>query len=388
MRGPTIYQRRGSAIWQYNFRIGTRRYRGTTGHAEAGAARAEAQRIYEQAGQTGEFSKDVRDPGRGHPHLTFQRHIEDVRRLGRNAATWGNYTRYAEKYLRHFGARPLASLTRRDVEGWRDWLMSQEREDDARNNAARGDGKRRTPSHAMKSAGKNRKYSPKYVSEHLNWLGAVFNHFGLLNVTAKVVRPRATEEEQQRRLKYFTREEMEKMFGACGDEFRNCFVFMAYTGVRNGEMHGLVRRDEDINSDEQIVWVTGKGRKRRALTLRGPAQAAWDGVVGEIRRREVETGETVFEPYERWADKRLRALCRAVGIAERGPHALRHTFATHALLFWGWDISVLAKWLGHESIDVTYRIYGHLIPATPPRMWGWEVPQCDQDKSSDVNCVG
>jgi integrase len=240
----------------------------------------------------------------------------------------------------------------------------------------------------MRPAGKNRKFSPKYVSEHLNWLGAVYNHFGLLNVTAKVVRPRATVEEQQRRLKCFTREEMEKMFEACGEEFRNCFVFMAYTGVRNGEMHDIVRRGQDINEEEQIVWVTGKGRKRRPLALRGPAQAAWEALQGEVQQRGVGVGETIFDPYERWADKRLRALCRAVGIAERGPHALRHTFATHALLFWGWDISVVAKWLGHESIDVTYRIYGHLIPATPPRMWGWDWSQCDQGKANAVNDAG
>jgi integrase len=188
-------------------------------------------------------------------------------------------------------------------------------------------------------------------------------------------------------LKYFTQDEMQKVFANVGWEFRNALVFLAYTGVRNGEMHGILNRPEDINIEEQIVWVTGKGSKRRPLMLQGSGQPAWDALQGEIRRRQVVEGQPVFDPYERWADKRLRALCKTVGIPERGPHALRHTFATHALLFWKWDISVVAKWLGHESIDVTYRIYGHLIPAMPPRMWESDWLQCNRDNESKIKAT-
>ena len=43
------------------------------------------------------------------------------------------------------------------------------------------------------------------------------------------------------------------------------------------------------------------------------------------------------------------------------PHSLRHTFAS-ALLGHGVPITDVAKWLGHQNINVTYSIYGHLIP--------------------------
>jgi integrase len=46
-------------------------------------------------------------------------------------------------------------------------------------------------------------------------------------------------------------------------------------------------------------------------------------------------------------------------------HSLRHAFAS-ALLARNVPIHDVAKWLGHLSIDVTYRIYGHLVPSA----WG------------------
>lgn len=48
------------------------------------------------------------------------------------------------------------------------------------------------------------------------------------------------------------------------------------------------------------------------------------------------------------------------------PHSLRHTFAS-ALLGYGVPITDVAKWLGHQNINVTYSIYGHLIPSAASR---------------------
>jgi len=47
---------------------------------------------------------------------------------------------------------------------------------------------------------------------------------------------------------------------------------------------------------------------------------------------------------------------------------LRHTLATMALLHFDppWEISFLAKWLGHTEIAITYKIYGHFIAKAPP----------------------
>jgi integrase len=43
------------------------------------------------------------------------------------------------------------------------------------------------------------------------------------------------------------------------------------------------------------------------------------------------------------------------------PHSLRHAFVS-ALLGRGVPITDAAQWVGHKDINVTYAIYGHLVP--------------------------
>jgi integrase len=45
------------------------------------------------------------------------------------------------------------------------------------------------------------------------------------------------------------------------------------------------------------------------------------------------------------------------------PHSLRHAFVS-ALLSRGVPITDVAAWLGHRNINVTYAIYGHLVPSS------------------------
>jgi integrase len=45
------------------------------------------------------------------------------------------------------------------------------------------------------------------------------------------------------------------------------------------------------------------------------------------------------------------------------PHSLRHVFASVALSN-GIPITDVSKWLGHQNINTTYSIYGHLVPSS------------------------
>ncbi len=44
----------------------------------------------------------------------------------------------------------------------------------------------------------------------------------------------------------------------------------------------------------------------------------------------------------------------------RGPHVLRHTFAS-LLIFRGFDLAYVKDQLGHKSIRITVDTYGHLV---------------------------
>ena len=47
------------------------------------------------------------------------------------------------------------------------------------------------------------------------------------------------------------------------------------------------------------------------------------------------------------------------------PHSLRHAFAS-VLLSRGLPITDVAAWLGHRDINVTFSVYGHLMPSSMP----------------------
>jgi integrase len=48
------------------------------------------------------------------------------------------------------------------------------------------------------------------------------------------------------------------------------------------------------------------------------------------------------------------------------PHSLRHLYASTALAE-GIPITEVSRWLGHNSIEITHQIYGHLIPSSLDR---------------------
>jgi integrase len=58
-----------------------------------------------------------------------------------------------------------------------------------------------------------------------------------------------------------------------------------------------------------------------------------------------------------------RARARAGLPPEFIPHSLRHLYASTALAQ-GIPITEVSRWLGHNSIEVTHQIYGHLIPSS------------------------
>jgi len=61
-----------------------------------------------------------------------------------------------------------------------------------------------------------------------------------------------------------------------------------------------------------------------------------------------------------------RAAARAGLPPQFIPHSLRHLYASIALAE-GIPITEVSRWLGHNSIEVTHQIYGHLIPTSLDR---------------------
>mgnify|MGYP002623750634 CR=1 FL=1 len=59
----------------------------------------------------------------------------------------------------------------------------------------------------------------------------------------------------------------------------------------------------------------------------------------------------------------LHVLCARAGVPYVNPHSLRHLFATKALND-GMRVEIVSRILGHASVDLTLRVYAHLLTET------------------------
>ena len=133
------------------------------------------------------------------------------------------------------------------------------------------------------------------------------------------------------------------------------------TGLRVSELIGLTRGSVDLGKGAH-VHCRGKGRKERATPLREPSIAvlrAWlkecDGDSGSPLFPSRKGGALSRDAVERLVAKyAASAACRCPSLRNKtvSPHVLRHTSAMR-LLEAGVDRSVIALWLGHESIETT-----------------------------------
>jgi integrase/recombinase XerC len=136
------------------------------------------------------------------------------------------------------------------------------------------------------------------------------------------------------------------------------------SGIRVSELVGL--NLDDIDYGRKILRVTGKGNKQRMVPYSDPASDALTKWVREGRDQFVnETSGNallISSRGKRIGVRQVYALVAglladtAVGAA--GPHALRHSAATH-LLDGGADLRAVQELLGHSSLATT-QIYTHV----------------------------
>ena len=138
------------------------------------------------------------------------------------------------------------------------------------------------------------------------------------------------------------------------------------SALRVSELTGLDARDVDLG--RLTARVLGKGSKERVVPFGVPAKTALAGWL-EVRASVAAlagTPTTALFLGSRGARIGSRAVYRLVadlldgvpGGGPAGPHALRHTAATH-LLDGGADLRAVQEMLGHASLGTT-QIYTHV----------------------------
>ena len=137
------------------------------------------------------------------------------------------------------------------------------------------------------------------------------------------------------------------------------------TGIRVGELVGL--DVDDVDLDRRTVRVVGKGDKERVVPFGLPAQRAVREWLDRGRPRLVTSASgpalLLGARGGRWDQRQVRDVVHRVlaltpDAPDAGPHALRHSAATH-LLDGGADLRSVQELLGHASLATT-QVYTHV----------------------------
>jgi integrase/recombinase XerC len=135
------------------------------------------------------------------------------------------------------------------------------------------------------------------------------------------------------------------------------------TGLRASELVNL--SDRDLDRDLGVLRVeNGKGGKQRIVPIGAEALDAIERYRAEFPEAWKDEPAVFLNRYGKRLNVRSvgrildASIDRAALATQAGPHALRHSFATH-LLENGADLRAIQEMLGHASISTTQK-YTHL----------------------------
>jgi integrase/recombinase XerC len=125
-------------------------------------------------------------------------------------------------------------------------------------------------------------------------------------------------------------------------------------------------RAEDIDWNEKIVRVRGKGKKERLVPIGDPALKAIQEYWNTMQRLPAGASPVFFSETKKRAplhpvqlSRRLKQYLVIAGLdPSLTPHKLRHSYATH-LLDAGADLRSVQELLGHAHLATT-QVYTHV----------------------------
>ncbi len=181
-----------------------------------------------------------------------------------------------------------------------------------------------------------------------------------------------TKRHERRPIEFLNREEIDALLEVpnlstwIGRRDRTLLLVAVQTGLRVSELTGLKCQDVVLGTGAHVRCL-GKGRKERCTPLRPETRTILDGW---LRERNGLPDDPAFpsvrgsklsrDAVERLITKYIdiaKQTCPSLSRKKVSPHVLRHAAAMD-LLQHGVDRSVIALWLGHESVETT-QIYLH-----------------------------
>jgi len=205
--------------------------------------------------------------------------------------------------------------------------------------------------------------SPKTVNEDLRLIKNLFNRA----VEYKYLRQNPAQNVKRLKYipktpKYFTVDELKKIYEANSHRHNLIWRFLVKTGLRRGELFNLEWSDVDFDRKLVKIQIKEHWKPKNSQPRNLPMT---DEVYSVLRERKQlnESERWVFSTPSgaQYSSLHRRFVEILDEIEIKGTlHTFRHTFASH-LVMQGVSLAVVQKLLGHSTIAMTMK-YAHLAP--------------------------
>lgn len=273
-------------------------------------------------------------------------YFEDKAPRLKERSTMTKRTLIETKILPCFGEKRMNEITAVDIIKWQNSLMNQE-------------------------------YKPTYLRMIQNQITAIFNHaerfyelkYNPCKKVDKMGRANAKE------LNFWTKEEFEIFIQEFTEEeemYRIIFLMLFWLGCRVGELLALT--SEDIDLENCTVSISKTYYRRNQIDYITPPKTESSNrkiTIPQFLQKEIKRfldrqyglipKERIFSITDRAIQKKMKQKTELTKLKPIRVHDLRHSNIA-LLIEKGMQPLVIAQRVGHDSVNTTMNIYGHLYP--------------------------
>ena len=255
-------------------------------------------------------------------------------------------TLFETKIIPYFGEKQMNEITAVDIIKWQNALLNQD-------------------------------YKPTYLRMIQNQMTALFNHaekfYDLKDNPCKKVDKMGRSNAKE--LNFWTKDEYEQFiqcFSPDEEMYRIIFQMLFWLGCRVGELLALTSQDIDFengtvnisktyyrrNQNDYVTPPKTESSNRKITIPKFLAEEMKDFV---DRQYGLTPEERIFPITDRAIQKKMKQKTEQAKLKPIRVHDLRHSHIA-LLIEKGMQPLVIAQRVGHDSVNTTMNIYGHLYP--------------------------
>lgn len=251
------------------------------------------------------------------------------------------------KIIPYFGNKPMNSFCPADIIKWQNEILEKN-------------------------------YSPTYQRMLQNQVTAIFNHaeklYGLSDNPCKKVSKIGRSNAKE--LSFWTLEEYQRFENTFQEEeifYKTLFMILFWTGCRVGEALALTLQDIDFDAmtisitktyyrhdGKDIITKPKTESSVRLVSIPEQLKTELQEYIGRFYGG-LEPEERLFQVTDRAVQKRIVRNAELAGVKRIRVHDLRHSHIA-LLIEQGVSPLAIADRVGHDSINTTMNVYGHLYP--------------------------